>query len=132
PGHTEKMSGIRFATAKAMSRSNDNIPHVHIFDEVVVDKMWDHRKKYKELAASKGVHLTFLAYVTKALAVVLKEFPIFNSQVDMDNKQSIFKDYINIGIATDTDRGLFVPNVKHADQQRLFVISISISDITEE
>ncbi|HIZ96175.1 MAG TPA: 2-oxo acid dehydrogenase subunit E2 [Candidatus Ligilactobacillus excrementavium] len=132
PEHTEKMSGVRFATAKAMSRSNDNIPHVHIFDEVVVDKMWNHRKKYKELAASKGVHLTFLAYVTKALAVVLKEFPIFNSQVDMDNKQSIFKDYINVGIATDTDRGLFVPNVKHADQQSLFDIARSISANTEK
>ena len=132
PEHTEKMSGIRYATAKAMTRSNDNVPHVHIFDEVVVDKMWDHRKKYKELAASKGVHLTFLAYVTKALAVVLKEFPIFNSQVDMDNKQSVFKDYINIGIATDTDRGLFVPNVKHADQQSLFDIARSISANTEK
>ena len=132
PEHSEKMSGIRFATAKAMTRSNDNVPHVHIFDDVIVDKMWDHRKKYKELAASKGVHLTFLAYVTKALAVVLKEFPIFNSQVDMDNKQSIFKDYINIGIATDTDRGLFVPNVKHADQLSLFDIARAISANTEK
>lgn len=132
PEHAEKMSGIRFATAKAMERSHDNVPHVHIFDDVVVDKMWDHRKKYKELAASKGVHLTFLAYVAKALAVVLKEFPIFNSQVDMDNKQSIFKDYINIGIATDTDRGLFVPNIKHADQQSLFDIARSISANTEK
>lgn len=132
PEHAEKMSGVRFATAKAMTRSHDNVPHVHIFDEVVVDKMWDHRKKYKELAASKDVHLTFLAYVTKALAVVLKEFPIFNSQVDMENKQSIYKDYINIGIATDTDRGLFVPNIKHADQQSLFDIARSISANTEK
>ncbi|GBG93646.1 pyruvate dehydrogenase complex E2 component dihydrolipoamide acetyltransferase [Ligilactobacillus salitolerans] len=132
PEHSEKMSGIRYATAKAMERSNDNVPHVHIFDDVVVDAMWDHRKKYKELAASKGVHLTFLAYVTKALAVVVKEFPIFNSQVDMDNKQSIYKDYINIGIATDTDRGLFVPNVKHADQLSLFDIARAISTNTEK
>lgn len=132
PEHTEKMSGIRVATAKAMERSHDNVPHVHIFDDVVVDAMWDHRKKYKELAAERGVHLTFLAYVTKALAVVLKEFPIFNSQVDLANKQSIFKDYINIGIATDTDRGLFVPNVKHADQLSLFDIARAISANTEK
>ena len=132
PEHAEKMSGIRVATAKAMERSNDNVPHVHIFDDVVVDAMWDHRKKYKELAASRGVHLTFLAYVTKALAVVLKEFPIFNSQVDLANRQSIFKDYINIGIATDTDRGLFVPNVKHADQLSLFDIARAISANTEK
>ena len=48
-----------------------------------LDKLWDHRKKYKELAATRGVKLTFMAYMVKALAVIMKEFPIFNSSVDM-------------------------------------------------
>lgn len=127
PTHTEKMDQIRKSTAKAMVKSHEEIPTIHLFDEVVVDKMWDHRKKYKELAKEHGVHLTFMAYMTKALAVVMREFPQFNAMVDMDNHQVEYRDYINVGIATDTDRGLFVPNVKHADQRSLFDIAKQIS-----
>lgn len=126
----EKMSPIRKATANAMVRSVSQIPHVHVFDEVVVDKLWDHRKKYKELAATRGVKLTFMAYMVKALAVIMKEFPIFNSSVDMQNQTIAYKDYINVGIATDTDHGLFVPNVKHADALSLFGIAEQISNNT--
>lgn len=130
PQHAEKMSAVRYATAKSVARSVQEIPHVHVFDEVVVDKLWEHRAKYKELALQKDVRLTFLAYIVKAVAVVLKEFPIFNSVVDMDNKQMIFNDFINVGIATDTERGLFMPNIKNADQMSLFGIAKQISENT--
>ena len=130
PEHREKMDQIRKATAKSVSRSVAEIPHVHIFDEVVVDKLWAHRKKYKELAASRDVKLTFLAYIVKALAVVMKEYPVFNSSVDMDNNEIVYKDFVNIGIATDTPRGLFMPNIKNADQLSLFNIARAISENT--
>lgn len=132
PERREKMSGIRKATANAMIRSVSQIPHVHLFDEVNVDKLWDHRKKYKELAASRDVKLTFMAYMVKALAVVMKEFPELNASVDMDKKELIFKDYINVGVATDTDHGLFVPNIKHADSMSLFGIAKQISENTQK
>ena len=127
PTHTEKMTPVRKATAKAMIKSSSEIPMIHLFDEVNVDKLWDHRKKYKELAKEHGVHLTFMAYMTKALAVIMKEFPVFNATVDMDNHAINYRDYVNVGIATDTDRGLFVPNVKHADSRSLFAIAKQIS-----
>lgn len=127
PEHAEKMSAVRKATAKAMIKSVSEIPMIHVFDEVVVDKMWDHRKKYKELAASHDVHLTFMAYMTKALAVIMKEYPEFNAKVDMANMEIHYRDYINVGIATDTDNGLFVPNIKNADQKSLFTIAKEIS-----
>lgn len=127
PTHAEKMTPVRKATAKAMIKSSSEIPMIHLFDEVNVDKLWDHRKKYKELAKEHGVHLTFMAYMTKALAVIMKEFPVFNATVDMDNHAINYRDYINVGIATDTDRGLFVPNVKHADSRSLFAIAKQIS-----
>lgn len=130
PSHTEKMTPVRKATAKAMIKSANEIPMIHLFDEVNVDKLWDHRKKYKELAKEHGVHLTFMAYMTKALAVIMKEFPVFNATVDMDNHAINYRDYINVGIATDTDRGLFVPNVKHADSMSLFAIAKQISQNT--
>ncbi|PWG00378.1 dihydrolipoamide acetyltransferase family protein [Levilactobacillus bambusae] len=130
PETTEKMSPVRKATAKAMAKSASEIPSIHIFDDVPVDKLWAHRAKYKEMAADRGVHLTFLAYVVKALAVVMKEFPEFNSSVDMENLQISHKDYINVGIATDTDHGLYVPNLKHADQMSLFSIANAITENT--
>lgn len=132
PLHDEKMTPVRKATAKAMIRSVQQIPMIHVFDDVVVDKLWDHRKKYKELAKEHGVHLTFMAYLTKALAVIMKEYPIFNSMVDMADQKIVYRDYINVGIATDTDRGLFVPNVKHADSMSLFDIARQISANTEK
>lgn len=127
PEHEEKMTPVRRATAKAMIRSVQQAPMITVFEDVVVDKLWDHRKKYKELAKDHGVHLTFMAYMTKALAVILKEFPIFNSMVDMADEKIVYRDYINVGIATDTDRGLFVPNIKHADSMSLFDIAKQIS-----
>lgn len=130
PTHAEKMTPVRKATAKAMIKSANEIPMIHLFDEVNVDRLWDHRKKYKELAKDHGVHLTFMAYMTKALAVIMKEFPVFNATVDMDNQVINYRDYINVGIATDTERGLFVPNVKHADSRSLFNIAKQISENT--
>lgn len=130
PTHSAKMSPVRKATAKAMAKSASEIPMIHLFDEVDVDKLWDHRKKYKELAKKHGVHLTFMAYMTKALAVIMKEFPDFNATVDMDNHTINYLDYINVGIATDTKRGLYVPNIKHADSRSLFNIAKQISDNT--
>ncbi|WP_295728122.1 2-oxo acid dehydrogenase subunit E2 [uncultured Limosilactobacillus sp.] len=127
PTHDEKMTPVRKATAKAMIKSSTEIPMIHLFDEVNVDKLWDHRKKYKELAKKHNVHLTFMAYMTKALAVIMKEFPVFNATVDMDKHVISYRNYINVGIATDTDRGLFVPNIKHADSLSLFAIAKEIS-----
>ncbi|KRM02503.1 dienelactone hydrolase [Limosilactobacillus gastricus] len=132
PEHAEKMSPVRKATAKAMTTASHEIPMITVFDEVVVDKLWDHRKKYKELASERGVHLTFMAYMTKALAVIMREFPEFNAKVDMENKQINYRDYVNVGIATDTDNGLYVPNVKHADRLSLFDIAKAISANTEK
>lgn len=130
PEHAEKMDMVRKATAKAMTQAKNEIPMITVFDDVNVEKLWDHRKKYKVMAADRGIHLTFMAYMTKALAVIMREFPVFNSKVDMPNKQIDYRDYINVGIATDTDRGLFVPNVKHADRLSLFGIAQTIADNT--
>ena len=74
----EKMSGMRKAIAKAMVNSKQTSPHVTHMDEVVVDDLWDHRKKFKEIAAEQGVKLTFLPYVVKAIVSTLKKFPELN------------------------------------------------------
>ena len=84
------------------------------------------------MAADKGIHLTFMPYVVKALAVVAKEFPIFNASLDMDQHEIIYKNDINVGIATDTERGLFMPNIKNADRLSMFEIAKQIEDHTQK
>lgn len=128
----EKMSSVRLATAKSVSRSVQEIPHVTLFYEVVVDQLWNHRNKFKKMAADKGIHLTFMPYVVKALAVVAKEFPIFNASLDMDHHEIVYKNDINVGIATDTERGLFMPNIKNADRLSMFEIAKQIEDHTQK
>ena len=75
PETREKMSGIRKAIAKAMVNSKHTAPHVTLMDEIDVTKLVAHRKKFKEVAADKGIKLTFLPYIVKALTSALREFP---------------------------------------------------------
>lgn len=129
PETREKMSGIRKAIAKAMVHSKQTAPHVTLMDEVDVTALVAHRKKFKDMAAEKGVKLTYLPYVVKALIATLREFPEFNRSLDDATQEVIQKHYYNIGIAADTEKGLLVPVIKHADRKSLFAISNSINDL---
>jgi pyruvate dehydrogenase E2 component (dihydrolipoamide acetyltransferase) len=117
PETREKMSGIRKAIAKAMVNSKHTAPHVTLMDEVDVTKLVAHRKKFKEVAANKGIKLTFLPYVVKALTSALREFPALNTSLDDATNEIVHKHYYNIGIAADTDKGLLVPVVKDAPDE---------------
>ncbi|MDU1845305.1 MAG: dihydrolipoamide acetyltransferase family protein [Niallia nealsonii] len=129
PESREKMSGIRKAIAKAMVNSKHTAPHVTLMDEVEVSKLVAHRKKYKEVAAAKGIKLTFLPYVVKALTSALKEFPALNTSLDDATSEIVHKHYYNIGIAADTEKGLLVPVVKNADRKGIFNISNEINEL---
>jgi len=129
PETREKMSGIRKAIAKAMVNSKHTAPHVTLMDEVDVTKLVAHRKKFKEVAANKGIKLTFLPYVVKALTSALREFPALNTSLDDANSEIVHKHYYNIGIAADTDKGLLVPVVKDADRKSIFNISNEINEL---
>lgn len=129
PETREKISGIRKAIAKAMVHSKQTMPHVTLMDEVDVTELVAHRKKYKDLAAERGAKLTFLPYVVKALVAMLREFPEFNRSYDDASEEIIQKHYYNIGIAADTERGLLVPVIKHADRKSLFSVSKEINNL---
>ncbi|GAJ38798.1 dihydrolipoamide acetyltransferase family protein [Saccharococcus caldoxylosilyticus] len=129
PETREKMSGIRRAIAKAMVNSKHTAPHVTLMDEVDVTKLVAHRKKFKEIAAEKGIKLTFLPYVVKALTSALREFPVLNTSIDDATEEIIHKHYYNIGIAADTDRGLLVPVIKHADRKPIFALAKEINEL---
>lgn len=129
PETREKMSGIRKAIAKAMVHSKQTAPHVTLMDEVDVTALVAHRKKFKDIAAEKSVKLTYLPYVVKALISTLREFPEFNRSLDDATQEIIQKHYYNIGIAADTEKGLLVPVIKHADRKSVFAVSNEINEL---
>ena len=129
PETRTKMSGIRKAIAKAMVHSKHTAPHVTLMDEIDVTKLVAHRKKFKEIAAEKGIKLTFLPYVVKALTSTLREYPALNTSIDDETSEIIQKHYYNIGIAADTEKGLLVPVVKDADRKSVFAISNEINEL---
>ena len=129
PETREKMSGIRRAIAKAMVHSKQTAPHVTLMDEVDVTELVAHRKKFKAIAAEKGIKLTYLPYVVKALVSTLREFPEFNRSLDDATQEIIQKHYYNLGIAADTDKGLLVPVIKHADRKSVFAVSDEINQL---
>ncbi|HIX71341.1 MAG TPA: dihydrolipoyllysine-residue acetyltransferase [Candidatus Enterococcus stercoravium] len=124
----EKLTPTRKAIAKAMVNSKHTAPHVTLHDEVEVSKLWDNRKRFKEVAAAQNTKLTFLPYVVRALTATVKKYPILNASIDDANQEIVYKHYYNIGIATDTDHGLYVPNVKNADTKGLFAIADEINE----
>lgn len=112
-----------------MVHSKQTAPHVTLMDEVDVTALVAHRKKFKDIAAEKGVKLTYLPYVVKALISTLREFPEFNRSLDDATQEIIQKHYYNIGIAADTEKGLLVPVIKHADRKSVFAVSNEINEL---
>lgn len=131
PGLEERvaMSPMRKAISKAMVNSATVIPSVTHFDEVEVTKLWNHRKRFKDVAAERDIKLTFLPYVVKALVAAAKKYPVINSSLDEATQEIVYKKYYNVGIATDTDAGLYVPVVKDAQSKSIFTIADEINQM---
>lgn len=126
----EKIKGIRKAISKAMVHSKQTAPHVTFMDEIEVTDLVAHRKQFKETASERGVKLTYLPYVAKALVSALREYPILNASVDDDTQEIVYKHYYNIGIATDTEKGLVVPVVKEADRKSMYKIAGEVDELS--
>ncbi|MCK0470591.1 dihydrolipoamide acetyltransferase family protein [Halalkalibacter sp. APA_J-10(15)] len=123
------LKGVRKAIAKAMVNSKHTAPHVTHMDEVEVSGLVAHRKQYKEVAAEQGTKLTYLPYVVKALTAALRKFPTLNASIDDANDEIVYKKYFNIGIAADTEHGLFVPVIKDADRKSIFALADEINEL---
>ncbi|UCZ51886.1 2-oxo acid dehydrogenase subunit E2 [Bacillus shivajii] len=128
----EKMSGIRKAISKAMVNSKHTAPHVTLMDEIDVTDLVAHRKKFKAVGQEKGIKLTYLPYVVKALTSALREYPMLNTSLDDATDEIVHKHYYNIGIAADTEKGLLVPVVKDADRKSIFAISDEINQLASK
>lgn len=124
------LTRIRKTIAEQMAVSRFTIPHTTAMDEIDVTKLYEFRKKYKERLKDEDVNLTFLPFILKGVITALKEFPEFNSSFDEENGELILKHFYNIGIATDTERGLMVPVIKDADKKSIVEIAKAIEDLS--
>lgn len=126
------LRGIKRRMAERMIEAKAKIPHVYLAEEVDVTELVRLRENLKQLAESKGVKLTFLPFIIKAVVKALKEYPLLNSTLDYDKGEIIVKKYYNIGIAVDTEHGLVVPNIKDADKKGLFQIAREIEELVNK
>jgi 2-oxoisovalerate dehydrogenase E2 component (dihydrolipoyl transacylase) len=128
---TIPVTGTRKQIAAAMVASKFSIPHVTEFLTVDATNLMALRTRLKALPAAADVRLTPLAIVARAVCAAVCQFPMMNSAWDEQGNQIVVKDYVHLGIATDTETGLLVPNVKDADTLGIIDLAREISRITE-
>ena len=124
------LSRIKKISGKHLHACWLNIPHVTQFDEADITELEKFRKENKDIAAKKGVNLTPLVFVMKAVVASLKKFPELNSSLSEDKQHLIMKSYYNIGVAVDTPNGLMVPVIKEVDKKGFFDIAGELGEIS--
>ena len=125
------LRGVRRATAKRMHESVSTAAHVTHFDEADVTELVKIRESLKAQAAEKGVKLTYLPFIIKALLAAIKDHPLLNATLNDEDEEIIVKKYYNFGIAVDVPDGLIVPVVKGVDQKSIFDLAGEIQTVAE-
>lgn len=123
------LKGVRKIIAQAMAKSVYTAPHVTVMDEVDVSKLVAFRQRLKPIAEKKGVKLTYLPFIVKAVVAALKQYPALNASIDDERSEIVYKKNFHVGIATDTDNGLIVPVVTNADRKSMWTIAAEISEL---
>lgn len=123
------MTQLRKVISQRMAESWNAVPRVTQFDEADVTVITDLRKKYADAYDKKGAKLTLTSFAIKVVVDALKKHPIFNTSLDEAAGDVIYKEYIHIGVAVDTDQGLIVPVIRDADSKDLVRISKELNDL---
>jgi pyruvate dehydrogenase E2 component (dihydrolipoamide acetyltransferase) len=126
------LKGIRKKIAEHMVKSVSTIPHVTHVDELEMDRLKEFKNQLKEYSDDKDIKLTFLPFFVKAIVIALKEFKTLNASIDERTNEIILKNYYHIGIATNTNEGLIVPVIKHADQKTIFQLADEIRQLATQ
>lgn len=125
------LRGVRKTVSERMLKSLQTSAQVTHVDEADMTELVLLREAFKGSAEKKGVRLTYLPFIIKALVPALKEFPYVNSSLDDQNSNIVLKKYYNIGIATDTEQGLVVPVVKDVDSKDIFELAGEIEKLAD-
>jgi len=131
PIRRERMSQIRRTIASRMAQSAQTIPHVTNFDDADITELERLRKGVPEGFLGPGIKLTTMPLVMKAVALALRRHPLLNASLDEQNEQIIYKQYVNLGVAVDTPRGLVVPVIRHADQLSIAELARALADVAD-
>ena len=125
------MSAVRRATAAHMTLAWTTIPHVTQHESADITGLEGVMKRYSKQTESAGGKLTITSVAVKVVASALKAFPQFNASIDLAASELIYKKYCHVGVAVDTDRGLFVPVIRHADTKNIVQLSVELAQLSE-
>jgi pyruvate dehydrogenase E2 component (dihydrolipoamide acetyltransferase) len=125
-GRIQRISGPRLHAAWV------NLPHVTQFDEADITVLEEARLRLKEAAAARGIKLTPLAFIIRAVVRTLAEFPTFNASLDEGGQNLVLKRYCHVGFAADTPNGLLVPVIRDADRKDVYDIARALADLSEK
>ncbi|GHC26291.1 2-oxo acid dehydrogenase subunit E2 [Aidingimonas halophila] len=128
----EPMTGIRSVMARHMEAAARTIPHFVYGDEVDVTELLTVYERLKSGAERAGIRLTLMALFMKSLALAIREHPLINARLNEDASEIHYQPACHIGMAVDSENGLVVPNVKHAERLTLLEIAAEIARLTED
>jgi pyruvate dehydrogenase E2 component (dihydrolipoamide acetyltransferase) len=126
------MRGVRRKTAEHLAESWNTIPHVTQHDRADITELEQLRARFAPKAEQAGGKMTVTAIALKVCAAALKVFPQFNATIDMEKEEIIYKQYINIGVAADTDRGLLVPVIRDVDKKNIVELAVELSQLSQK
>jgi pyruvate dehydrogenase E2 component (dihydrolipoamide acetyltransferase) len=133
-GKVERVSirGVRRKTAEHLAESWNTIPHVTQHDRADITELEQLRARFGPKAAEAGGKMTVTAIALKVCSAALKVFPQFNASIDMGKEEIIYKQYIHIGVASDTDRGLLVPVIRDVDKKNIVELAVELSQLSKK
>ncbi len=133
-GQTERVSirGVRRKTAEHLRQAWNTIPHVTQNDRADITELEHLRAKFAPRAEEAGGKMTVTAIALKVCASALKVFPQFNASIDMAREEIVYKQYIHIGVAVDTDRGLLVPVIRDVDKKNIVELAAEMTQLSKK
>jgi pyruvate dehydrogenase E2 component (dihydrolipoamide acetyltransferase) len=133
-GKTERVSmrGVRRKTAEHLAESWNTIPHVTQQDRADITELEQLRARFAPKAQEAGGKMTVTAIALKVCAAALKIFPQFNASIDIEKEEIVYKQYIHIGVAADTDRGLLVPVIRDVDKKNIVELAVELSQLSKK
>ena len=126
------MRGVRRKTAEHLWEAWNTIPHVTQHDKADITELEQLRARFAPKAEEAGGKMTVTAIALKVCASALKVFPQFNASIDMGKEEIIYKQYINIGVAVDTDRGLLVPVIRDVDKKNIVELAAEMTQLSQK
>ena len=133
-GKVERVSmrGIRRKTAEHLAEAWNTIPHVTQHDRADITELEQLRARFAPKAEEAGGKMTVTAIALKVCSAALKVFPQFNASIDIEKEEIVYKQYINIGVAADTDRGLLVPVIRDVDKKNIVELAVELSQLSKK